>query len=155
MRRCTISDLLLVDQIMRDDSVYPFISDDYSPLAENFSAAPILQDKKSYILSPNDHSVFLFIPFVARAYWMHSCVLPGGRGRIAVEAAKECIDYIWRAGAVKILGTVAGNYPKAFAFAKKIGLKHTHTIKKTMFNGGALVDIHLFEKEVESCQPSQ
>jgi len=148
-----MKDLEFVKEIMTDPDVYPSISDDSSGPAEDFTPEIFLSNGIFKVLSPNPGSVFVFVPFVYRIYWVHSCVLPGYRGAQAVDAMKSACKWMFdEQHALKILGIVPAFNRQARVFAVKSGFKATHIIKDSYQKDGVVHDLHFFEKGRYQCQ---
>ena len=156
MKRCTINDIEIVNRIMTAPDIYPWISDDGSPSADEFSAEIFLNNPDIYVLQPNEYSIFLFIPFVSFVYQMHTCVLKEGRGKMAFKAARDVCRWMFEnTDAVKLIGTVEENNRRMDVFARRIGAKKEGVLTKSYVKNGKISDLILFGMEKIKCQQQQ
>ena len=110
MKRLSAKDIDFVRRIMTDESVYPFIIDDGSPPPDEFPVELFLGNEKVFVLSPNDGSVFLFVPIRHRVYEVHTCVLPGYRGLTAIQSGKAVVYWMFaNTDAAKIFSIIPEN----------------------------------------------
>lgn len=145
IERCDISDLEYVDFVMRHPSIYPHISDDLSPKAEAFSAGALLASPQIIFLKPFIEGfgagVFLMHPWNSVTYEVHSCVLPGFRGKLAVTASRLAASWMFRnTGCRKITTQIPARNRAAYALAHRAGFRTEGVNKKSFLKNGVLYD---------------
>jgi hypothetical protein len=156
IKRCTINDLEFVNYILTDDSVYPYISEDNTSediknkMAEIYLSTPLI-----YVLSPNKYSIFIYIPMTSIMYEIHSNVLPDGRGKAALKALNESMEWIFENTICrKIISWIPMCNRLALTFAINSGAKKQGHITKSFVKYGELHDqlIYGITQEEWICQ---
>lgn len=143
--RVGMESLDLVNSIMRHETVYPYMTDDYSPPREDFTMADFLQSPHIYTLMPNKMSVFLFHPHNGVLYEVHTAVLPEGRGKAAVEGACAARDWMFTNTRCRKIMTVIPSYNRgAYALARRVGMAQEGIMTKAFLKHGQLVDLAVF-----------
>ncbi len=145
VERCGIAELEYVDFVMRHPSIYPHISDDLSPEAGEFTAAPLLMGPRIIFLRPVVEGfgagVFLFHPWNSVTYEVHSCVLPGFRGKTAVEASRLAAAWMFEnTGCRKIITQIPARNRAAYALAHRAGFRAEGVNKRSFLKDGTLYD---------------
>lgn len=145
IERCDMSDLDYVNGIMRHPSVYAHISDDHSPEAASFSAAPLLMSERAIFLRPVidgfGAGLFLFHPWNSVCFEAHTCVLPGFRGRAAVLASGMAAAWMFEnTGCRKIVTHVPAWNRAAYALARRAGFRAEGVNRKSFLRNGRLCD---------------
>ena len=140
IRRCTIDDLEFVDSILKHDSIYPFISDDYCPKAEDYTCAPLLSHNGVYYLSPDKNSIFVYIPINSITYEVHSNVLPPARNRSS-ELALMTVKYMFeQTKCMKIKTHVPVFNTPALHLSFKCGLRVEGNLRESFLKNNKLYD---------------
>ena len=154
--RCTIKDIDKANAIFGHDSVYFDTIDDFVDpdgryrIGESFINSPIC-----YVLSPNDFSVFVFVPVNGVTYEAHTAILPAGRGKKGIEAGKSVLSWMFtETRCLKIITWIPEINRSAGFFAKACGLLNEGINIKSFMKNGILYDQFLFgiRKEYWQCQ---
>ena len=141
MKRLSAKDIDFVRRIMTDESVYPFIIDDGSPPPDEFPVELFLGNEKVFVLSPNDGSVFLFVPIRHRVYEVHTCVLPGYRGLTAIQSGKAVVYWMFaNTDASKIFSIIPENNRAARMFALRCGFRKEGEQCKAWSHQGKMIN---------------
>ena len=154
--RLGIKDIDLVIKIMGDSSVYSYITDDSCP--ESFTpemAETILNNPNDYVLSPNEYTIGLMTKENLVTYWVHTNILPEGRGKIAIKAALKGIKWMFdNTPCLKLNSWVPVFNRPAAVFAKQCGFKKEGLSEKSFMKNGKLYNQILFglTKENWECQ---
>lgn len=142
--RVGIEKLDLVDSILRHNSIYPYVIDDYSADQAVFTFEEILSSPACYALMPNEGSLFVFIPQNGILYEVHCAVLPEWRGMQAVGAAKAAKDWMYANTPCQKIFTVCPAYnAAAYALARRSGMTRVGVITNSFLKGGKLIDLIL------------
>jgi len=119
------TDWELIKQIVTDPSVYPKVTDDKSPSAENWE--PVRQDYMHYLLAKDGEEVlglFAVIADNAVTYRVHTCLLPNSYGPKAATAAKELIAWVFANLDCRRLVTEVPQFNRlALKFSRNAGMK--------------------------------
>lgn len=157
--RCTINNLNQVNRVLKDKSIYPFITDDGSLTVDEFTAAPFLQNKHCFVLAPNEYSIFMFTPVNGFTCEIHANVVPEGRGDKAVKACSDAINWIFdNTRYEKIISYIPVICPNVIKFTTKVGFRQEGLITKSWKKNGRLHDqvmICSTKEEWEKWQPQQ
>ncbi len=145
IERLDVTDLGYVNGVMRHPSIYPHISDDLCPKAKDFTAEPMLWSPQAIFLRPVIEGfgagVFLFHPWNSVTYEVHSCVLPGFRGKLSVEASVRAAEYMFKnTGCRKIVTQVPAWNRAAYALAHRAGFRAEGVNRKSFLRNGILYD---------------
>jgi RimJ/RimL family protein N-acetyltransferase len=142
MIRCTMSHYDMVYEILTDPSVFDWISDDGSRLSDmDLLVEAYLSNDRIYVLMPNDLSVFLAVPTNFVTYEIHTNILPEGRGKMAVLAANECTEWMFRnTPCMKLSTWVPENNRKAKMFALLCGMRVEGNSRLSFLKDGKLQD---------------
>jgi hypothetical protein len=155
LKRCLIEDAEFVRRIITHPDVYPGVTDDGSGPAEKWNrAGEILSNPDIYALSPNPNALFLYLPINSATTEVHTCILPDGRGREGVRAAKESIRWIFtQTDFRKIISWVPSFNRAALVFARMAGLSREGINRMSFLKDGTLFDQHLLgiTKEEWTC----
>lgn len=142
--RLSVNGIDFVNRILTDDSIYPFIADDYSPAKEEFTALPFLENESVYVLSPNEYSVFVIHPHNSIMYEIHVNILPEGRGRHAIEATGKAFEYIFtETKCEKLICIIPVICENVYSFALKMGMEPEGILKESFLKNGKLIDQHI------------
>ena len=134
--------------VLTHKRVYPKISDDNSPAAEDYY--PIEHESIWYVLArdynyiDNDSDllgVWLLVPQNSVCWEVHTALLPCAWGDIGLEAAKLLPGWIWqRTPCRRIITNVPANNRLALHFAWKAGMRVFGTNEKSWLKDGKLWD---------------
>lgn len=117
----------LVRQIMTHPQIWPHISDDCSPTAEEFQ--PIMHRHFWYILARHEDTdtllgLWLFTPQNGVCWEVHTCLLPVAWGMLGQSAARALPAWIWEnTPCRRIITNVPAGNPLALQFAQRAGMK--------------------------------
>lgn len=131
-----------MSSVLLDDSVWPYITDDFFPLTmKDKMAEMFLKNPNVYVLAPNRHSVFVLTPRNGICYEGHVNILPPGRGRQAVKAEKRVIGWMFaNTSCAKILGFTPAAYRHVILFHQLCGMKREGCSRKSFMKNGILYD---------------
>jgi hypothetical protein len=158
IRRARIADLERVNAIMRDVSIYPFITEDGDPISEDFTAGPALISDVMWFVFVGDHILFFLHPRGSTTYEVHTMVLPDIRGAEAISLTIEAISWFFaNAPCLKIETRIPFFNRRARAFALRCGMKDEGVSRKSFLKGSVLQDQWLMgiTKEGWPCQQLQ
>ena len=103
-------------QVIRDPSVWPHVT-----LGHDIDISLIASDPANVMLV-NDHGGFGFIKIDEGLYEQHTAFLPAGRGKAALEAGKEALEYLYtRTDCIAIRSFVVIENKAARGYARKLG----------------------------------
>ena len=94
VKRYSIEDADLVNAILRDESIYPWISDDGCPPSDQFSSDKFLLASNYYFLAPDLNSLFIYNPVNCITWEIHFNVLPSSRG-FSTKLTKATLNYMF------------------------------------------------------------
>lgn len=120
-----LTDPEMIAETMRHPKIYPHITDDSSPAADDFK--PPVNDGRFAFIGLFDGAEYLGL-FMVHAHncatvEVHTCLLPSAWGRRAIEAAKTCIQFIFdTTDYVRFVTNVPQNNPLALRLAVKAGM---------------------------------
>jgi hypothetical protein len=144
--RCAIKDLKKVSLILSDDSIYipvngePCKNEDRENIAED-----ILNNKKIYVLMPDEFSVFIFFPHSEELYVGHSAILPGGRGKSGIKLCKAAVQWMFdNTECIKIFGLTPVYLKHVIIFNKLVGFEQEGLLTDSCIKDGILYDQILF-----------
>jgi len=142
----------LIREIVTDDNIYPYVSDDFSPDPNKY--APTLGDHLHWLLIRDEGGVcgvFFVHRINAAIYECHTCILKGHRGMKAVEAAKSAVSWVFANTQCKSLIThVPESNIAAYNLAKNAGFTDIGTIPDGWLKNGELSPLKLLG--VKKCQ---
>jgi len=142
--RC--SNLALIRAILTHPLVYPHISDDGSPPAEDYQ--PIEHPAIWYVLvrdvTPEQEDLlglWMFTPQNAVCWEVHTALLPIAYGERALEAARKLPEWIWNnTPCRRIVTSVPSMNRLALRFAVKARMEYYGTNKASFLKNGVLWD---------------
>lgn len=113
-------DFVILNKIIRDPSVYPFISADHSPEPNEYSVKGHvgLPENVFYLVKMHDNLVGCFI-FTSGE--MHTCLLPDCRGKYAIEAGRKVIIKFEQEHPETITSFAWEEEPRTTWYANKLG----------------------------------
>jgi RimJ/RimL family protein N-acetyltransferase len=145
MRLERTQDYALVKQLMSHQRVFPWLCDDGSPAAEDFS--PIESDAITYVLvsDPEPVGVFMLVPESTATVQIHTCLTPPCWGRKALEATGLVIPWVFEHTPHQRLTTmVPSDNLLAMRLARASGMTEYGVNPKSYLRGGSLLDTHLY-----------
>lgn len=89
--------LSLVRGILTEPSIWPHIGDDFAPDPKDWR--PNDDPRLWYVLAIGGGSIaglFLFVPESPVCWQAHAAMLPEARGKIAHEAGRQIVPWIWQ-----------------------------------------------------------
>jgi hypothetical protein len=121
-------DVEFMDSVINDPSVYDGISDDASPPIGSLSVRGLTKSRDNVFLVPTRNGKRIgFFAFIRKApglFEVHTNILPGFRGGVAVKAATAAMDWIFKHTDVDVLASYAwSNSPHVHAFASIVGFR--------------------------------
>lgn len=148
IRRCGYAELDAIDATMKDESVYPFITDDGSPPSIEFSAQPMLGLGSSYYLMDEVSRLFVFHKACHKVYVVHTCVPEGLRGAGAFRAGEAAVNWMFsHTDAEKIVSMVPEYQRGTLLYAMRCGFKKEGFLKRCWFKDGEACGLHIVGKE--------
>lgn len=155
MERCGIKDLGKVNKILRDESIYPLISDDFSPNPGKFSVESILLCESSHVLCPNENAAILFFQKNGITWEIHYNVLKAGRGEEIRNITPDILRYAFTKikNCKKLICVIGAMHKNVVDFAVSMGMKHEGRLKGSLQKDGKLYDeIILGMRKIEWAQ---
>ena len=135
-------DMDIVRQVMTHPKVYPWISDDGCPTAEEFR--PVDIEPLWYVLCCDGADLlglWLFSPQNSVTYEVHTCLVPGHGFRRAREAGKAVLRWMWKnSGAQRIVTNVPAFNRIALRYAQDGGLVQFGVNRESFLKDGILYD---------------
>jgi len=134
-------DSAFLNRIINDPSVFPFVSFGRKyPMDVNV----VFRDRRNMFLT-NEHGGFLFLFKGDGTYEVHTQFLPEGRGRMAMEAAKEASAFMFATVGCKLLTTyVENSNRRTRIFAIKAGFRKVGEVE---LNGFQFDEFHCTREE--------
>ena len=147
--RCT--DPKIINSIISHPRIYPHVSDDHSPKAEDFDCSEALRTDGVYFLTPIDGEVlgcFIVHLHTMTLFEVHTCLLPCCWGKKALEATALCAKWVFGNTTCQKLMTWVPTYNKlAYRLAIRSGMQDEGLCKKSYLKNGVLLDMHLLGLE--------
>lgn len=135
-------DYELVRQIMTHPRVYPHITDDGSPEADDYS--PIQSDQVWYVLVCEEAvtlGLWMLVPQNSICFEIHTCLLPVAYGGLARRAAELMAAWIWaNTPCRRLVTTVPETNRLALRFAVRAGMQEYGRNPKSFMKDGQLLD---------------
>ena len=135
-------DYELIRRIATHRLVYSFISDDFSPKAEDYK--PIESDELFYVVIHDDSELmgmFVLVPENHVCAKVHTCLLPQAYGDRARQCAKEAIQWAWANTTLeRIITDIPDNNRRALKFSNDVGFKVYGVNPKSFMKNGILRD---------------
>lgn len=130
-----------VNGIMRDPLVYGPISDDLSPLPEDFDVGHFLSNPSVYVLQASPFTVFILHPWNSVCYEVHTICHPEGWGGQTARACKAGMEWMFvNTNCQKIVTHVPTFNRAAKALALRAGMKPEGLNSKSFLKNGVLYD---------------
>lgn len=146
VRQCSDAGVLL--GILRDPSVYPWIADDTSPPADEFTIPGAILSSDLFLVPYVDDVAAGFAWFHAESMVLcsyHGALLPGFRGGLGVRIGRQVFDHFFENTSFeKVMALCPTNNPRAQRFNSAIGMQREGLLTKSYLSGGELRDLVLF-----------
>lgn len=157
MRLERTHDMELVDRIMKDPAIWPHIHED--GVGEDYR--PVDHESLYWMLVKNGKEVlglFFLHPRGQSCIEMHTCLLPVSWGKIAAEAAKILLAWVFTdAGYLKLVTSVPSYNRLALRYALASGMTKEGNNRSSYMHNGQLFDQIMlgYTKEEWLCQQQQ
>lgn len=137
------SDMELVREIMTHPKVWPYITDDGSPAAEDF--APTVHHAVIYLTCTDGEDLlgmWMFLKRNAVTLEVHTCLLPGHGFTRARTAARGAAEWVWAncPRIQRITTSVPRGNRLALKFALDVGMDRFGTDPNSFLKDGILQD---------------
>lgn len=146
VRQCSDADVLL--GILRDPSVYPWISDDCSPAAEDFDLPAEVLSRDLFLVPYVDGDAAGLAWFHAESAVLcsyHGALLPGFRGGLGVRIGRQVFDHFFEhTDFQKVMALCPADNPRAQRYNAAIGMRREGVLTESHLSGGELHDLVLF-----------
>lgn len=137
-----IQDERLIACAMRHPRIYPHISDDACPSADQFKV--VLNDSLLYLGVFEGHNflgLFLAHPHNHVTYEVHTCLLPEAWGGHAVQAGRAVIRWLWDCTPChRVVTSVPEGNLLALRLAKAVGMTEYGVNPRSLMRAGVLLD---------------
>lgn len=136
------TDLEAIRAIMTSETIYPQITDDFSPGPEEFRPpeSPLIW----YVLAKDGEEIlglFMFVPRNGVCFEVHNYLLPNSWGERAKEAGKGVLEWIWKnTECRRVFGTTPAYNRLAVKFAIGAGMELIGVNRASILKGGMLHD---------------
>lgn len=141
------------NDLINHPSIYPWVC---GPMMGPLDIAPAILTG-NYVALLGEHGGFLFYHISEKIYDAHSAVLPSGRGKWALRAAKDALWWMFeREKAREIMMTVPQGNIAVRALVKIVKAKFRGRLEDGWFRDGEPIpaDIYsLIKEDWESCRP--
>jgi RimJ/RimL family protein N-acetyltransferase len=142
------SDIDMIKSIVSHNDIYPFISDDYSPLATDYE--PIIDDSIYWLLIKNSGvlcGLFMIHQSNGITCELHTCVLPECRGSKTTLYTKKLFDWIFENTQFKkVITHVPSFNSAALLLAEKSGMTREGINRLSFLKTGQIYDQFLLGK---------
>lgn len=139
------TDWELIKSIATHRRVYPHISDDFSPKAEDWN--PVQDERVWYVIVREDEEVlgmFALFPQSKICWEVHTCMLPKAYGEKGRAATKEAIKWLFEVSACLRIVTQVPHYNViALRYAIDAGMKEYGYNPSSYMKDGVLQGITL------------
>jgi len=113
-----------IRNIVTNQKIYPYVSDDFSPAPENYQ--PIQQEQAHYVLVRDGDELLGLWAFCEHTHicWqVHTCLLPIAYGERARIAAREMAEWIWNnTYCLRVITEIPEYNRLALRFARQSGM---------------------------------
>jgi hypothetical protein len=135
------TDREVIEQIVKHPFIYSFMGDDNRPPKEQWE--PLFGDRVKYVVVRDGEQIlgmFLLVLHTATKWEAHTLLLPEGRGRRAVKAYKQGIEWCRANGCRYLFGIIPEDNEGALGIALMGGMDPVGTFKKAVLRGGVMRD---------------
>lgn len=131
-----------VNFLLNHTSIYPNVAQDSDP--EYIDASPVLSLENTHCFL-FERGCLIFLEQSVNFYKVDCIFLPRYRGVLAKEASQICLNYMFGAGAKKIIAEVPAFNKPSRTFTVSLGFKHTGTKQRYWLKGGQYYDLLIYE----------
>jgi len=132
----------LIRGIMSHPRVYPHLTDDASPAAEDFR--PIENEAFCYLVAWDGNELlglWLLVPLNAVCWEIHTALMPNAWGDRAHRAAAVMLEWVWaNTPCRRIVTHVPADNRLAYRFALSAGMRVFGIDEQSFLKGGRLLD---------------
>jgi len=138
--------IAMVTGVLTHESIYPLITDDNCPKAEDFDVSVTVSDTANYYLAVYDDDGTLggmidFLMINHIVYEGHINMLRHCRGDKAIRAVKMALEWMFsRTSCLRIVTKVASCFGSAKTLVETVGGKEEYSIEKSCKRGGVEYD---------------
>ncbi len=139
-------DAAFANVVLNHQVIYPWLC---GSKTEPLDVSDVCADPQHVVLT-GEHGVAIFVKLDIGLYEMHTAVLPEGRGRWALEAGREALEYMFcRTDAVEILTKCPHGNLAAKAGARMLGMTHDFTTRPLWRYGKRVVPIDVYALRIQ------
>lgn len=132
---------VFVNEVINHPSVHPWVC---GPIDGPLDVTESIGDG-SYTALFGEHGGFLFWRMGCGIYDAHSAVLPEGRGKWALDAAKDALAWMFeREGALEIMMSVPKGNIAVRALVRRLKAKFRGSIENGWCIGGQMVPVDVY-----------
>lgn len=134
-------DQQLISAIAKHPSIYGFMGDDNRPEKENWQ--PFLGEKIKYVVVQDDQEtigMFILVLHTHTKWEAHALMLPSGRGRRAIKAYRQGIEWCKQNGCRYLFGVIPEDNVGALGVALCGGMEPIGVFKRSVLRGGVMRD---------------
>jgi RimJ/RimL family protein N-acetyltransferase len=130
-------DMTAVNAIARHPLVWPALCDDLT----QDTTLPDLPDL-TYLGVYNPDLIGFFMLKMQNGICaeVHTCLHPDAWGKIALQAGRALLRFVFDCGIMKLVSSVPSNNSKALRFALSLGLKQEGVNRQSFLKDGVLLD---------------
>jgi hypothetical protein len=141
-----MDDIELVRSVLLHPDVYPWISDDGSPVAaESKMPEVLLGSDENFVLSPHSTVVMVFVRRNRIEYEIHTNIIPEGRGRKSFPRVASTLDWMLDYTPCRKFTTSVPTFNRAANwYARKFGMTQEGVNRQSFLKNGELYDQILF-----------
>lgn len=137
-----ITDLELITSAITHPRVWPRVSDDSSPLPEDFS--PTLSETIVYLGAfdaDQFHGLFMLHAHNAICWEVHTCLSPSAWGKFSVLFAAACVEWVFEHTACqRLITNVPTGNALALRLAKSVGMQQFGVNPRSFLKCGVALD---------------
>jgi hypothetical protein len=143
------TDADLVRSIMTHPSIYGYMGDDSRPPVESF--IPCFDKSLLYVTVKDKEELigmFLLVKHSAVKWEAHTMMLPNGRGRRAIRAYREGVEWCKSNGCKYLFGIIPEDNVSAVEVALLGGMEMVGIMRHSVVRGGKLICENVVGKEL-------
>lgn len=143
-----------INAVLNDPSVYPWVC---GPLDGPIDIGPLLKVEWCIPLF-GEHGGFIFYDLGHGLYDAHSAILPNGRGRWAVRAAREALKIMFERDALEVMMAAPRGNLAVLSLIRLLKAQFRGTIENGWWLNGQPVDSDIYsltKTDWEQCQLSR
>lgn len=125
----------IISDVVSDESVYPWITDDNSPEDPEYFVDSLLANQDNLFIKVVDNDNQVGGLFVARkvsnfSYEIHTNLLPHCRGELAIEAGQKVLEWLFtKTDCMRVVSVIPDNNPAAKHLAESCGMELQYSRK--------------------------